>query len=118
MKNKKELLKIDNCCTNMETLLALHERAEKDLKNNTREIGQEEIITIIREFIRCKNDYNKMINKYGLTGKRVKNRRSGKIGIIINITETGQIAVLERIEPTVINTHDSFKTLEFVEEGE
>lgn len=113
-KEEKELLKIDNCCTDMETLFALNERAEKDLRNNTHEIGQEEIITIIREFIRCKNDYKKMTNKYMLTGKRVKNRRSGKIGVIINTTETGQIAVLERIEPKVINTHDSSKTLEFI----
>ena len=115
---KEELLKIDTCCTSMETLLELDERAENDMKNNTHNIGQEEVITIIREFIRCKNDYEKIKKQTRFTGERVKNKRSGNIGIILREGEIGSIQVLENIGPKVINTHDSFKTLEFIDKEE
>ena len=55
---------INNCATDMETLIALNERAVKDLENNTHEIGQEEVLTIIREFIRLKNDYKYIKERY------------------------------------------------------
>ena len=112
--NKEEILKIDNCTTSIETLLGLDKRAEDDIKNNTHNINQEEVITIIREFIRCKNDYEKLKKQTRLTGKRVKNKRSGNIGIILRKWENGSIAVLENISPRVINTHDSFDTLEII----
>ena len=112
--NKEEILKIDNCTTSIETLLGLDKRAEDDIKNNTHNINQEEVITIIREFIRCKNDYEKLKKQTRLTGKRVKNKRSGNIGIILRKWETGSIQVLENINPKVINTHDSFDTLEII----
>ena len=61
---------IDNCITDLDTLIVLDKRAMKDLKNNTHEIEQQEVLTIIREFIRLRNDYqkekeknNKMISK-------------------------------------------------------
>lgn len=50
---------IDNCITDLDTLKILDKRAMKDLKNNTHEIEQQEVLTIIREFIRLRNDYNK-----------------------------------------------------------
>ena len=106
---KEELLKIDNCTTSIETLLGLDKRAEYDRKNNTNNIGQEEVVTIIREFIRCKNDYEKLKKRTRFIGKRVKNKRSGNIGIILREW------VLENITPKVINTHDNFKTLEFID---
>lgn len=56
------------------------------------------------------------MNNEELIGKRVRNIRDGKIGVILRILETGEIQVLERIMPKVINTHDSFKTLELWEE--
>lgn len=112
---KEELLKIDNCTTSIETLLGLDKRAEYDRKNNTNNIGQEEVVTIIREFIRCKNDYEKLKKRTRFIGKRVKNKRSGNIGIILREWETGSIQVLENITPKVINTHDNFKTLEFID---
>lgn len=64
---------INNCCTNIETLLDLNDRAMEDLKSNTHNIGQEEIITIIREFIRCKNDYQELIEKVNRTKKYIDN---------------------------------------------
>ena len=47
---------------------------------------------------------------YRNTGKQVRNKKSGEIGI----AATGS----ERIEPKVICTHDNWDTLELVEERE
>lgn len=49
--------KMNKCGTNMKILISLDKRAQEDLKNDTHGIGQEEVITIIREFIRLQNDY-------------------------------------------------------------
>jgi hypothetical protein len=54
---------------------------------------------------------------YNNTGKRVKDLRTQKVGIILreNLT-TGQIQVLEKIQPYVITTYDSFTYLKFIDE--
>ena len=57
-----------------------------------------------------------MDNKIRL-GYRVKNLRSGKIGIVINIFNNGSIAVLEKVSPLVINTHDSISILKIIDDG-
>ena len=57
-----------------------------------------------------------MDNKIRL-GYRVKNLRSGKIGIVINIFNNGSIAVLEKVSPLVVNTHDSISTLKIIDDG-
>lgn len=57
-----------------------------------------------------------MDNKIRL-GYRVKNIKSGKIGIVINIFNNGSIAVLEKVSPLVINTHDSISTLKIIDDG-
>ena len=57
--NIEEYKELTNCITDLETLINLDKRAEIDLKENTHGIGQEDILTIIREFIRLKNDYEK-----------------------------------------------------------
>lgn len=49
-----------------------------------------------------------------LVGMPVKNKRSGKIGIVLHKWENGSIAVLENISPRIINTHDSWDTLEII----
>ena len=49
-----------------------------------------------------------------LVGMPVKNKRSGKIGIVLHQWESGSIAVLENISPRIINTHDSWNTLEII----
>lgn len=48
-------------------------------------------------------------------GDKVKNTRDGKYGIAIRIFKDGSIAVLENVAPTIINTHDSNKTLKLIE---
>lgn len=49
-----------------------------------------------------------------LVGMPVKNKRSGKIGIVLHKWENGSIAVLENISPRIINTHDNWDTLEII----
>lgn len=48
-------------------------------------------------------------------GLKVRNKISGKCGIVLHINSSGSIAVLESIEPKVVNTHDSWKTLEVIQ---
>ena len=56
---------------------------------------------------------------YRNTGKQVRNKKSGEIGIVLReFMATGSVQVLERIEPKVICTHDNWNTLELVEERE
>lgn len=59
-----EIKKIENCCTSVDTLIELDKRAQEDIKNNTHNIEQHEVLTIIREFIRCKNDIEYIKKKY------------------------------------------------------
>ena len=49
-----------------------------------------------------------------IVGMPVRNKRDGKIGIVLHQWENGSIAVLENISPRAINTHDSFDTLEII----
>lgn len=60
----EEIKNISGCCTSLETLIELDKRAVKDLENNTHTIDQVEVLTIIREFIRCKNDYEYIKRRY------------------------------------------------------
>ena len=50
-------------------------------------------------------------------GDKVKNIRDGRIGIVVRVFRSGSIAVLESFTPVVINTHDSEKTLQLIEEN-
>ncbi len=49
-----------------------------------------------------------------IVGIPVRNKRDGRIGIVLHKWESGSVAVLESINPRVINTHDSWNTLEIV----
>lgn len=49
-----------------------------------------------------------------IVGIPVRNKRDGRIGIVLHQWESGSVAVLESINPRVINTHDSWNTLEIV----
>lgn len=109
---------MNKCMLTIQDLEALEKRAVKDLENNTHDLGQEEIVTLIREFIRCKNDYEEINNMYKLTGTCVINTNDSKSGIILRIFKSGNIQVLEKIEPKVINTHSSFKTLKILDDND
>ena len=49
-----------------------------------------------------------------IVGIPVRNKRDGRIGIVLHQWESGSVAVLESINPRVINTHNSWNTLEIV----
>lgn len=49
-----------------------------------------------------------------IVGIPVRNKRDGRIGIVLHQWKSGSVAVLESINPRVINTHDSWNTLEIV----
>lgn len=49
-----------------------------------------------------------------LVGIPVRNKRNGTIGIVLHQWKSGSIAVLENINSRVINTHDSWSTLETI----
>lgn len=49
-----------------------------------------------------------------IVGIAVRNKRDGRIGIVLHQWKSGSVAVLESINPRVINTHDSWNTLEIV----
>lgn len=49
-----------------------------------------------------------------IVGIPVRNKRDGRIGIVLHQWESGSVAVLESINPRAINTHDSWNTLEIV----
>lgn len=49
-----------------------------------------------------------------IVGIPVRNKRDRRIGIVLHQWENGSVAVLESINPRVINTHDSWNTLEIV----
>ena len=49
-----------------------------------------------------------------IVGMPVKNKRNGNIGVILHQWKSGSVAVLENINPRVINTHDSWNTLEII----
>ena len=65
-----------------------------------------EEITILKKHI--ENEERQIV------GIPVRNKRDGKIGIVLHQWESGSVAVLESINPRVINTHDSWNTLEIV----
>lgn len=50
-------------------------------------------------------------------GDLVKNKRSGRCGVIVRLFKSGSIAVLEKVSPIVINTHDNSDTLEVIEDN-
>ena len=72
---EEDVKNILNCCTDIETLISLDKRVKEDLKNNTNNIQQHEILTIIREFIRCKNDFSNLISE----NKELKEKYSRKL---------------------------------------
>jgi hypothetical protein len=86
-----------------------------DLYNNLKEIEEEHR----KENGELRVELEKEKEMYKNTGKIVKNKRDGKVGVVLREFETGQIQVLEKIGDKggkVINTHDSWKTLELLEE--
>lgn len=75
---------------------------------------QEAIEHILEEREQDKARIKELEEERQLVGMPVRNKRSGKIGIVLHQWESRSIAVLENISPRVINTHDSWDTLEII----
>lgn len=58
--------------------------------------------------------YKELEEESQIVGMPVRNKRDGRIGIVLHQWKSGSVAVLESINPRVINTHDSWNTLEIV----
>lgn len=106
--SKDAYLGKDDCTLFVETL-------EGDMKAS---IGDYIIKGVNEEFYPCKPDifkktYEKATN-INYIGKQVRNKRDGRLGVILRITESGSVQVLESINPYVINTHDNWNTLEII----
>lgn len=106
--SKDAYLGKDDCTLFIETL-------EGDMKAS---IGDYIIKGVNGEFYPCKPDiFEKTYDKADVKnyiGSKVKNKNSGKIGVVLRITDSGSVQVLESINPYVINTHDNWNTLEII----
>lgn len=68
-----------------------------------------------KEYIeKLQKENEKLKEERQIVGMPVRNKRDGRIGIVLHQWESGSVAVLESINPRVINTHDSWNTLEIV----
>ncbi len=72
------------------------------------------IETVLEALENYKQEIQNLKYKLQLVGMKVINKRSNTVGIVLHQWENGSIAVLEKIEPTIINTHDSWKTLDII----
>lgn len=75
---------------------------------------QQAIEHILSDYKRVLKENEELKEKRQIVGIPVKNKRDGRIGIVLHQWESGSVAVLESINPRVINTHDSWNTLEIV----
>ena len=75
---------------------------------------QQAIEHILSDYKRVLKENEELKEERQIVGIPVKNKRDGKIGIVLHQWESGSVAVLENINPRVINTHDSWNTLEIV----
>lgn len=115
---------------NLEALCDMQKSADRELEN-AKKINEEhrkenadlmKAINVVEkekgEWIEDCNNLKKKVKELEeerqLVGMPVKNKRSGKIGIVLHQWESGSIAVLENISPRIINTHDSWNTLEII----
>ena len=85
---------------------------DDELKERNKTINKKEIII---EKLQKENE--ELRQEREMVGLPVRNKRDGKIGIILHQWESGSIAVLENIKPRVINTHDSWNTLEIINDN-
>lgn len=70
--------------------------------------------TLLNLIEKLQKENEKLKEERQIVGIPVKNKRDGRIGIVLHQWESGSVAVLESINPRVINTHNSWNTLEIV----
>ena len=89
-------------------------KAETDYKNVDEIAFCNAIENILAEREQKDKRIKELEEERQLVGIPVRNKRDGNIGIVLHQWENGSIAVLERINPRIINTHDSWNTLEII----
>lgn len=72
------------------------------------------IENLLSDYKRVLKENEDLKEEREIVGIPVRNKRDGKIGIVLHQWKNGSVAVLESINPRVINTHDSWNTLEIV----
>lgn len=75
---------------------------------------QQAIDNILSEREQDKKRIKELEEEREIVGIPVKNKRDGRIGVVLHQWESGSVAVLENINPRIINTHDSWSTLEII----
>lgn len=71
-------------------------------------------LDVINKAIKLQKENEELKEERQIVGIPVRNKRDGRIGIVLHQWESGSVSVLESINPRVINTHDSWNTLEIV----
>ena len=69
---------------------------------------------LVENIVKLQKENEELKEERQIVGIPVRNKRDGRIGIVLHQWESGSVAVLESINPRVINTHDSWNTLEIV----
>lgn len=69
---------------------------------------------LLKENEELRKENEELKEERQIVGIPVRNKRDRRIGIVLHQWENGSVAVLESINPRVINTHDSWNTLEIV----
>lgn len=109
---KKEIQSIKNIVDNYLKEKARADKLEKEYSAMLTESDENEC-----DYKRVLKENEELRQERELVGLPVRNKRSGKIGIILHQWESGSIAVLENIRPRVINTHDNWNTLEIINDN-
>ena len=105
MSNIEEDIKV---LTNIEKLIRI------EFKHYLTDREMKAINNVLLEREQDKKRIQELKEERQIVGMPVRNKRSGKIGVILHKWESGSIAVLEKISPRVINTHENMSTLEVI----
>ena len=106
--NKDFLSNIENQTINQKEIKALEHLLQDYTRQKQINEEQQKINGELREKVK------ELEEERQLVGIPVRNKRNGTIGIVLHQWKSGSIAVLENINPRVINTHDSWNTLEII----
>lgn len=90
------------------------ELCEEEINNNDENVTAILDLTDLKSLRNLINRNRELEEERQIIGMPVRNKRDGRIGIVLHQWKSGSVAVLESINPRVINTHDSWNTLEIV----
>lgn len=118
--NQKEIKAIEQILSEYKRVLKENEILKKEKEqaweewNNLEQGSYETEQKLKQQIKKIQKENEELKEERQIVGIPVKNKRDGRIGIVLHQWESGNVAVLESINPRVINTHDSWNTLEIV----